>query len=165
MSSILRKTGDTVNQSTEPDEDVLELVHRVMHEYRTLQYRSLRDGPHDITHMEGKVLGFFGHHPGATQRDLVQHSGRDKAQLARLIKGLRDRGLLEAEVDENDRRNVRLSLSADGQALQRGLRQQARRLATKAVAGLDAAETEQLKTLLQRVRVNLQRAIEPAGPP
>jgi hypothetical protein len=36
--------------------------------------------------MEGKVLGFFARHPGATQRDLAQHSGRDKAQLARLIK-------------------------------------------------------------------------------
>lgn len=152
----MRKTGDTVNQSAEPEEDVLELVHRVMHEYRTLQYRSLRDGPHDITHMEGKVLGFFGNHPGATQSELAQHSGRDKAQLARLIKGLRDRGLLDAEVDETDRRNVRLSLSAQGQALLRGLRQQAKRLATKAVTGLDAAERKQLLSLLQRLRANLQ---------
>ena len=152
MSSIMRKTGDSVNHSSGPDEDVLELVHGVMHEYRTLQYRSLRDGPHDITHMEGKVLAFFGHHPGATQSDLAQHSGRDKAQLARLIKGLRERGLLGAEVDENDRRNVRLSLSAEGQALQRGLRQQAKRLATRALGGLDASEREQLLSLLHRLR-------------
>ena len=152
----MQRSEDIVNQSAEPDEDVLELVHRIMHDYRTLQYRSLRDGPHDITHMEAKVLGFFGHKPGATQSDLAQHTGRDKAQLARLIKGLRERGLLASEVDETDRRNVRLSLSADGQALQRDLRRQAKRLATKAVAGMDASERKQLLSLLHGLQANLQ---------
>ncbi|MDB5873730.1 MAG: Transcriptional regulator, MarR family [Ramlibacter sp.] len=153
----MRKTEDIVNHSggLPVEDDVLELVHRVMHDYRSLQYRLLRDGPHEITHMEGKVLGFFGHHPGATQSDLAQHSGRDKAQMARLIGGLRDRGLLTAEVDEADRRNVRLSLSAAGQTVQRGLRQQGKRLGAKAVSGLSAAEKQQLLSLLQRVRENL----------
>ena len=156
MSPIMRKQIDIVNQLPRKSEaDVLELVHTVMHSYRSQQYRFLRDGPHDITHMDGKVLGFFGRHPGATQKDLVQHSGRDKAQLARLIKGLRDRGLLASEVDEADRRNVRLSLTADGQSVQRALQQQARKLSARAVAGLSAAEQQQLRVLLQRVGSNL----------
>ena len=93
----MRNKVDIVNQSSSASEDdVLELVHAVMHDYRSLQYRILRDGPHDITHMDAKVLGFFARRPGATQRDLVEHSGRDKAQLARLIKGLREQGLLAA---------------------------------------------------------------------
>ena len=137
------------------DDDILELVHGVMHTYRAMQYRFLRDGPHDITHMDGKVLGYFGHHPGATQSDLAQHSGRDKAQLARLIKGLRERGLLDGEVDDTDRRNVRLSLTSDGQAVQRALRQQARRLSARAEAGLSAPERQQLLALLRKVKGNL----------
>lgn len=161
MSPIMRKTIDNVNHGVETrrgdasDDDVLELVHTVMHAYRSLQYRFLRDGPHDITHMDGKVLGFFARHAGATQSDLALHSGRDKAQLARLIKGLRDRGLLLAEADAADRRHVRLSLSADGQAVQRALQQQGRRLAAKAVAGLSMVEKQQLRTLLLRVGANL----------
>ena len=152
----MKVTGDNVNRSAEdPPEDVLELVHRLMHDYRSLQYRSLREGPHELTHMEAKVLGFFHHRPAATQSDLAQHSGRDKAQMARLVKGLRDRGLLEAEVDEADRRNVRLSLSPAGLSIQRTLRQQARRLGAKAVAGLTEREQRQLLALLQRVRKNL----------
>ena len=156
----MRKAIDNVNhkgneKAGAPEDDVLELVHTVMHAYRSLQYRALRDGPHAITHMDTKVLGYFGRHPGATQSDLAQHSGRDKAQLARLIKGLRDRGLLAGEVDEADRRNTRLSLTADGQALQRALRGQAKRVSAKAVAGLSAPEREQLLSLLQRVRDNL----------
>lgn len=157
MSYIMRKTIDTVNQSRRTaDDDVLELVHSVMHSYRSQQYRFLRDGPHDITHMDGKVLGYFGRHPGATQKDLALHSGRDKAQLARLIKGLRERGLLAAEADEADRRNVCLSLTDDGRAVQRALQQQARKLSATAVAGLSAAEQQQLLALLRRVAGNVE---------
>jgi len=153
----MRKQNDNVNQSRADTshDDVLELVHSVMHKYRSQQYQVLRDGPHDITHMESKVLGYFGHHPGATQSDLSEHSGRDKAQLARLIKGLRERGLLAGVVGEADRRSVRLSLTADGQAVLRSLQQQGRRLNKKAVAGLSASEAQQLVELLQRVRGNL----------
>ncbi len=152
----MRKSIDNVNHKGKaPDEDVLELIHTVMHQYRSRQYRFLRDGPHHITHMDGKVLGYFERHPGATQSDLAQHSGRDKAQLARLIKGLRDRGLLDGVPDEADRRNIRLSLTAAGAALQDDLQRQAAQLSAKAVMGLSAAERTQLLTLLQKVRGNL----------
>lgn len=159
MSSIMRHTVDNVNHN-EPtsDEDVLELVHTVMHSYRSRQYRFLRDGPLAITHMDGKVLGYFERHPGATQSDLAQHSKRDKAQLARLIKGLREQGLLQADADENDKRNLRISLTTAGQAVQQALRQQAAQLDAKAVEGLSAAERKQLSALLQRVKANLADA-------
>jgi DNA-binding MarR family transcriptional regulator len=136
-------------------ENLLDLVHTVMHEYRSLQYRFLRNGPHDITHMDGKVLEFFAARPGTTHGDLVAHSGRDKAQLARLVKGLRERGLLHGDIDAADRRSVRLSLTASGKEVYTALRQQAKRLSKKAVAGLSIAEEEQLKTLLRRVKNNL----------
>jgi len=152
----MKKSVDNVNHVPKHgDDDVLELVHAVMHLYRSGQYQVLRDSPHDVTHMESKVLGFFGRHAGSTLSDLVQHSGRDKAQLARLIKSLRERGLLDAQADDSDRRNLRLSLTADGQAVQRALAQQAKKVSAKAVAGLDAAERDQLRALLQRVKHNL----------
>ena len=151
---------DNVNQSrnqsrTRPEDELMDLVHRVMHQYRSEQYQVLRGGPNDITHMESKVLGYVGRHPGATQSDLSRDSGRDKAQLARLIKGLRERGLLTGEADEADRRNVRLALTSEGESVLRLLQQQTRRLATKAVAGIDAAERAQLVALLRRVSTNL----------
>lgn len=157
------KTIDKVNQSapttsSAQGDDLLELVHAVMHQARSLQYHALRDGPQALTHMESKVLGYFGRHPGATQADLAQHSRRDKAQLARLIKGLRERGLLVGEADESDRRNLQLSLTAEGRALQRALQQQMRKVSTQAVAGMSAADREALRALLQRMHDNLDRA-------
>lgn len=161
MSSIMPKSIDFVNQlpaaaAPDADDDVLEAVHAVMHLFRARQYRALRERGEDLTHMDGKVLGYFARHPGATQRELALQSGRDKGQLARLIAGLRDRGLLQGQADDADRRSVRLQLTAAGRAVQQQLQGQRRRLADAAVAGLSADERRALRALLERVRSNLE---------
>ena len=165
MSPMVRKSVDIVNNKEQVGPDnVLDLIHHVMHQVRSQQYQVLRDSPHEVTHMESKVLGFFDRHSGATQSDLVQHSGRDKAQLARLIKSLRERGLLDAETDAADRRNLHLSLSAQGRAVQVALLQQAERVATQALAGLSLAEQQQLAHLLRRIGSNLDQKCRDKAP-
>ena len=157
----MRRSVDSVNKSPAAGaDDVLEQVHGLMHLVRSRQHRVLQGSPEAVTHMESKVLGFFARHPGATQKDLVGHSGRDKGQLARLIGGLRERGLLQASVDEDDRRNLQLQLTAAGQAADQALRRQARKLSAVAVKGLSEQEKEQLSALLERVRANLEAAGE-----
>jgi DNA-binding MarR family transcriptional regulator len=157
----MKKQVDIVNQlQPEPEDDVFESIHAIMHLYRSRQYRVLRDGAHDLTHMENKVLGFFARHPGATQSFLVMHLGRDKAQLARLIRGLRDKGLLEARADEVDRRSTRLELTPDGQAVFRNLHKQGLLLSGVAVAGLNEEERRLLVSLLRRVQTNLEAESE-----
>ena len=159
----MRKSNDNVNHSPSPARltqgaEVLDLIHRVMHQVRSQQFQALRDGPSNVTHMESKVLGFFSHHPGATLSDLVAHSGRDKAQLARLVKGLRERSLLVGEADTEDRRNVQLRLSDAGRAVQRALRGEAHTLNARAVEGLSPQEQAQLVALLARLKANLDAA-------
>ena len=160
----MRKSVDNVNHvgsapasrsCPSSAEAVIELVHAVMHQFRSRQYQVLRDGAHDVTHMDSKVMGFFARHPGATLSDLAAHSGRDKAQLARLVKGLRERELLTAEADAADRRNVHLRLSDAGLAVQRALHSEAHALNTQAVDGLSAREQAQLIDLLGRLKANL----------
>jgi len=159
---MMRESIDNVNHGRESpaagERDVLELIHSAMHRYRARQYRVLRDGSHDITHMDSRVLGYFDRHPGATQSDLAAHSGRDKAQLARLVKGLRERGLLDGVPDAVDRRNLRMTLTAQGKAVQRTLQQAARRLSAQAVAGLSEAQRAQLVQMLEQVNANLDSA-------
>lgn len=135
-----------------PDADALfETVHAVMHRFRALQYRARRDDAAALTHMDGKVLGFFGRHPGATQKDLAEHSGRDKGQLARLIAGLRERGLLDARADDGDRRSIRLQLTAAGRAELQAARRRGRRIGQRGLAALSAAEQRQLAALLRKL--------------
>jgi len=160
MSPIMRKQVDKVNQKPSGTVgDVFDAIHSIMHLYRSQQFRAFAGGEHELTHMESKVLRFFARQPGATLSDLVAHSGRDKAQLTRLIKGLRDRGLLDASADAADRRSTRLRLSEAGLALHERLHQVGAALSDVALEGISEGEREQLHALLQRVRANLAGGI------
>lgn len=88
----------------------------------------------------------------------MAHSGRDKSQVARLVAGLKDRGLLGAQADEGGRRSVRLQLTPEGRAIQQDRRHQSRRISGVAVTGLSQEECRQLIALLQRVEENLKAA-------
>jgi DNA-binding MarR family transcriptional regulator len=159
MSPIIPESNDNVNHCRDTRQDaVLELIHAIMHQYKTQQFQALRDGQHELTHMESKVLGYFGHRPGATQSDLSRHSGRDKAQLARLITALRERGLLQGEADAADRRNTRLSLTEAGKAIQQAAQREAELLNQQAVRGMSAQQQQELLTLLEQVKLNLNKA-------
>jgi DNA-binding MarR family transcriptional regulator len=158
MSPIIPESNDNVNHCREQRQDaVLELVHTIMHQYKTRQFQALRDGQHELTHMEAKVLGYFSRHPGATQSDLSKHSGRDKAQLARLITALRERGLLQGEADAADRRNTRLSLTSAGHAIERAAQREAEILNEQAVRGMSAEQQQALQALLVQVKRNLDQ--------
>lgn len=135
-------------------------MHAIVHLYRSRQLRGVRGAPHALAQMEMKALGYFARHPGATPSDLVAHSGRDKAQVARLIRTLREAQLLEATADAQDRRSTRLALSAAGQEVFDGVRRQSGALGALALAGLSGAEQAQLLALLARVRANLEQARE-----
>jgi DNA-binding MarR family transcriptional regulator len=140
-----------------PD-DPLDLVHQLMHQVRSRQRESLREAG-TLTPMDARVLGFFARRPGATLKDLAEHSGRDKAQLARLIKGLRDQGWLVAEVDPQDRRNQCLTLTPEGQAVHLQLRARMADISRRAVGGLSVAERHQLCELLLRLQAGLSQAV------
>jgi DNA-binding MarR family transcriptional regulator len=156
----MRKSGDKVNQASGPataseEEGLLDLVHSVMHRYRSQQYQVLRDSPSAITHLESKVLGYYQREPGNTQADLARDSGHDKAQLARLIGSLRERGLLKGEPSSSDARRVILKLTPAGQTLLKTLERQTRKLHAQATAGLSESEQRLLLALMRRVKANL----------
>jgi DNA-binding MarR family transcriptional regulator len=158
MSTIMPKSVDHVNQSgASAAEEVFEAIHEVMHLFRSDWRRALPDGAEALSHMEAKALGFFARHPGATQSDLALHSGRDKSQLARLVGGLRERGLLEARADETDRRNLRMELTPRANELHRAMQLRARKRAREAIAGMGDDECRRLVALLGTIRTNLEK--------
>ena len=152
MSSIMRKPVDSVNHSGEGRAaDILEAMHAVMHLVRSRQLRGFDSEALGVTPMEGKVLGFFARQPGTTQSDLATHSGRDKGQLARLLNGLKKRGLLDTRPDEQDRRVIRLQLTPSALQLHDAVKQNRQRLAGEAVAALSTGEQKLLQDMLRRV--------------
>jgi DNA-binding MarR family transcriptional regulator len=150
------KVANVNKKAAEVAVNVFETIHTLMHLFRSEQYRVLREGRYHLTHMEGKILGFFIRHPGATLRDLVAHLRQDKGQLARLIRSLKDQQLLEAQSDAGDRRSVPLHPTREGRGVHQILQRQVRKLSAVAIKGLSASERRQLVVLLHKVRSNLE---------
>lgn len=150
------KLVDHVNHPPAGEDGVFEAIHEIMHLFRAQQYRSLRETEHELSHMENRALGYVARHPGATQRDLAERSGRDKAQVTRLVQGLREKGLVEVRADELDRRSTRLHLTPAGEAVHAEVRRHGQLLAAAALEGLDQAERAQLEALLGRVAARLR---------
>lgn len=140
-----------------PD-DLLELIHAVMHAVRARQFERLSAAGLALTPMEGRFLGHVKRHRGVTQKDLVQHFGRDKAQVTRLVAGLRERGLLDGAEDQADRRVTRLNLTDEGRRLLAEISRIRRELSAAACRGLGDAERQQLADGLRHIAAQIERA-------
>lgn len=138
--------------------DVFEAMHDLMHVYRAHMVRVMADIHPDLTMNEVRALGFVGRHPGVTQKDLVLHSGTDKAQVARMVAQLAERGLLTSNPNPEDGRSRILALSPEGQALQQKVRGLRQTVSTRLLAGCDADTQAQLLTLLLKLRSELEDA-------
>lgn len=151
MKSTNKKAADPRG-----DDDVLDALHELVRLARARLRQALAGDGEAPNPMEGRALAFFVRRPGGTPGELAQHSGRDKGQVARLIAGLRARGLLEGRPDEADRRVLRLYPTEAAQQLHRQLMARRRRIAAQAAAGLAADERRQLLALLRRMQDNLR---------
>ena len=69
---------------------------------------------------------------------------------------MRDKELLDAAADDNDRRITRLSLSAEGKKIFHGLHELGVQASGAAVTGMSAEQLTQLQTLLNQIRHNLE---------
>lgn len=137
-------------------DEVVDQLADLTHLFKSRLRQAVQQDGGGLAPMEAKVLMFFARHPGSTASDLVEHSGRDKAQVTRLVQLLVDRDLLQREPDPNDRRQQRLTPTAQGAALQRVLHRQRQRLGQAMVKGLGTDELDQLSSLLRRLQDNLK---------
>ena len=137
-----------------PDTEVLDRIHALMHaQGRHMQAAVSAEGL-GLGPMEMRCLRHIAHHEGVTQSDLVAHSGRDKAQIARLVKGLIERGLVTSQPHPVDRRSQVLSATADGLAQQRKMQAQRAGFQAQLLAGFSADEAASLIALLNRLQAN-----------
>lgn len=130
--------------------DVFELLHDLLHLFRARLLESLEAVQPGLTFNEFRILMHTGRHPGITQKELVEHNHTDKAQMARMLAQLQDRGWLERSASEADKRVRCLQLSAQGQQLFDSLRARREQIAQELLQDFPAAEQAQLRALLQQ---------------
>lgn len=163
----MRKTVDKVNhpaEATAPEvapAEIAELLHGLLHRMKRRLHESARSVAADepgLAPMAWRALAYFARHPGASARDLVEHAGRDKGQVARLVSTLQERGLLAATPSVEDQRRIALHLTDEGRRIERQLAAHRRRTDAALTAGFSAAERRQLAEYLARMQAALDDA-------
>ena len=130
--------------------DVFEVLHDLMHQFRARLLQSLERIQPGLTFNEFRILMHAGRHPGITQKELVEHSHTDKAQMARMLTQLQDKGWLERSASEADKRVRCLQLSAQGQQLFAQLKNQREQIAAELLRDFPVEQQTQLHALLQQ---------------
>lgn len=138
--------------------DLFEAMHELLHLFRARMREDMETLGTALTPNEVRVLMFVGRHPGRTQKELVDHSHMDKAQLARMLAQLQEQGWLDREPGAQDRRVRCLRLSAQGQALFDRLRQSRQALAARLLKDWEPAAQQQLMELLERAKGSIEAA-------
>ena len=129
--------------------DVFEVLHDLMHQFRARLLQSLERIQPGLTFNEFRILMHAGRHPGITQKELVEHSHTDKAQMARMLTQLQDKGWLERSASEADKRVRCLQLSAQGLQLFAQLKNQREQIAAELLSDFPVEQQTQLRELLK----------------
>ncbi|HRO60491.1 MAG TPA: MarR family transcriptional regulator [Burkholderiaceae bacterium] len=132
--------------------EVFESLHELLQLFRARMRKSLEDLHPELTFNEMRVLMRTGREPGITQKDLVEHSHTDKAQMARILAQLQDKGWLKRSASKSDRRVRCLHLSARGQTLFSQLRELQEQAAAELLRGCSPAVQAQLLDLVRQAR-------------
>lgn len=148
---------------TSSSTDVFEALHELMHAFRNHMMAASQLETSELTFGEVRILMRLGRRSGLTQKDLVEHSRVDKAQMARMLTQLESQGWLLRTPSAQDRRVRCLQLSAQGQALFDRLKHRHERLASELLADMPSEAQAQLLALLSQARRSAKTAT-PAKP-
>jgi MarR family transcriptional regulator, organic hydroperoxide resistance regulator len=93
---------------------------------------------------------------GITQKVLTQRVGDAQPSSVKALRALEQSGLVTLERDADDKRKMRISLTAKGRGLKRKLLHSAVHINEEvALAGFKREETLQLRAFLRRIRENV----------
>jgi DNA-binding MarR family transcriptional regulator len=119
-----------------------------------------------LTPAQFGVLSVLRASPGLDQSTLARALGFDKVTVLRVLRGLETRGLIERVPAPSSRRNLSISLSAEGLALLKQAQEPAERAYSRLMAPLDNTQQNQLVHLLQLLTAGLEdEARAPFVPP
>ncbi len=136
--------------------DVFEELHDLLHLFRDHLKSTSQLVASEMSLGEVRILVRVGRFPGLTQKDLVAHSHTDKAQMARALNQLEDKGWLVRTASASDKRVRCLHLSTQGKALVARLRSQRAALAAQLLHAMPQPAQQQLMDLLVQARASVQ---------
>ena len=137
------------------NKEIQSLLFSLMFELKSEFTKAMKGNRFELAPMHQKVLTYFCCFPGATQQELVEQSGRDKAQITRLLKELEVKGFISRQKDESDKRSYKVRATEKGNAAFMELKKHEDTITMKLLAGFTKNELNQLEVSLKKMRKNL----------
>ncbi len=103
--------------TTSPSLQIFESLHELLHMFRARTRSHLEASHPELTLNEARVLLHTSRHPGITQKEMIERSHTDKAQMTRILSSLETQGWLTRTPSTADKRVRHLHLSPAGQQL------------------------------------------------
>lgn len=113
-----------------------------------------------VTLWEWRTIALLGAKSVLSLNELAKIAGLDKSQISRVVAALTERGIILREVDEKDGRGIRLSLTASGQLLYKGLIQASNERNTALLECMTEEERQVLGNVLRKIEVVARNYIE-----
>lgn len=114
----------------------------------------------DVSLWEWRTIALLSAEGPASLQTLARAAALDKGQMSRVVTGLVERGWVARVVDSVDARSVRLSLTAKGQRVARGLLRAAAERNQTLEGALTATEHGQLNRILGKLDITARALIE-----
>lgn len=151
------------NAAPSPRADSTETLAALFHKVLKLMMRAHHLQGH-AEHAQMRVLGILRRHQPINQRELMDMLNVRSASLSELLGKLELRNLLTRTRDEQDKRNIVITLTESGEAAAEELHAAHRRSADDVFAALSEAEREQLTKLLGKLSASMERHIAECHP-
>lgn len=100
---------------------------------------------------EWRVMAVLGQQPGLSAEQVCRRTEMDKVTVSRAVAKLRDKALIERQVDSDDRRRSVLRLSHAGHGVYVQIVPLARDFEYRLRSGLSASESDSLDRLLSKL--------------
>lgn len=138
-----------------PRRDVNQLLVRAARAHRGQASRLL--AAHGLHPGQEALLQALWERDGRTQVELAEALGVEPPTITKMLQRMEQADFVERTGDPEDRRALRVHLTARGKRLRPRVERALGELQSRTVAGLSAREQAQLRALLERVAANLGR--------
>jgi DNA-binding MarR family transcriptional regulator len=130
------------------------LVKRVQHAIKVELEKHLR--PFDLTAAQYAVFSIVGHRDGMTSAELARRFAVTPQTMIKLIASLEGRNLIRRKIDAENRRALKVAVTAAGQRLLQACEAEIDRMESKLFAVYAAGELRQFRELLTRLLASKQ---------
>ncbi len=112
---------------------------------------------HGLTQAEFRCLRLFGSDETVNNKKIAERMNLSPSRLTRIIDGLVKKEYIIREIDPNDRRNMRVTLSSKGQSLVRQLNKAYVDIHREILKDIDPEQHEPLTTALEHLLEALEK--------